>query len=270
MRSLGAWLLLPLAGCQLYFGTGTGSDDDIVGDAGAVPDAARACLGQASVCGRVVDVETGTPVTAPISIRFYDAFAYAAGDNTTLEPASLSIDPDGSFRASGVPAPSQSLLAIVVDDRSASTDVFAPTATTVPYGGGEIVATRASAFRHDTDAAWTAAVGLDGTFTDHAATLFTFPLADQPTPGVTVTSDGMPITGAYVFDDATAETHAGIVAGSVTGANGAAVILGIPAGTGSVSGTGGLSNGCVWNDAPRTLRRFGALFVATIDVGCPI
>jgi hypothetical protein len=273
MRVLALTFVLLSTGCQLYFGTG---DDDglALPDAGRpVADAASGCEstgdGTLSVCGVIVDLETGEAVTAPTSIRFYDAVAYANADDTELQLRSIERGANGTFAAIGIEPTSSGTLAVVVDDRTAATDDYAPTVTVFRAISGQLADVRTAAFRHATDAAWTAAVGLpSGTFISHEAILETFVFAGEPAAGVTVTENGSTTMATYVFGDASTATHAQIAPGAVTGANGAFVIFDDrPVGT--VSGTGGTPPGCGWEDA-FVRGRYLTMTVTALESWCKI
>ena len=266
MRAL-AVLPLLLSGCALYFGPDeppAPDDDDVswVPDA-AVPDAPTGC----GVCGRVVDVENGQVVNMPLSIRFYDAVAYAGGDNTELGGA-VALGPAGTFQARGVPAPLSGWYAMVVDDQSAETDDLAPTVT-VMASWLDLSDIAIASFRRTTDQAWAAAAGLPNTFTSREATLYTFVRDDgTPASGVTVLENNAPSTHSWVFADPTSSSHAQITAGSVTGADGSFVILGTTDPS-TVTGTGGGSPGCEWSFA-NAPGRYMTLTVAVIPPSCKI
>jgi hypothetical protein len=214
----------------------------------------------AGMTGQIVDVETGQPVVTAQSVRFYDALAYAGGDNTELTVASLDKS-GGRFTASGIQAPVSGQLAIVIDDRTGATDDFVTTVNVVPYDpAADLVV---SSYRQVTDAAWASALP-SGTPSTRAAVLYTFEDQGAPVAGVTVSG----AASSWVFTDASSASHETIEAGAVTGADGAFLVTG-DADPSQLVGTGGLPPACGWS-TPTARGRYMTLTVATVPSTCKV
>jgi hypothetical protein len=299
--------LVAAPGCALYFGTG---DDDVVDgawpaadaderDGGPVPDAADptvcdaeiACpapsANRMSICGRLVDVETGAPVTAPdaggqrcasplqggpcmLGVWPVDA-GQLADDPSAIRPlpvAGYLLDTCGRFALRDVSVGNAAMVGLVVDEQQGVPDQVAMSVLARPALPGQTARrTAAPVVRHVTDRAWSSAAGLGGTtFVGEGALLITYHA--MPATGVQVTRDGATLRSppSYFFADA-GPTRASLAPGATaTGANGSALV-GRGAGTGvaAYSGTGG-PPGCTWPSRPAAILP-GILMVLALE--CP-
>ncbi len=248
---------------------------------GALPDAAPspatcdvdiACPspsgGRVSVCGRLIDMETGAPIAVAdatgiacdaatpagdgpcaIAIEFYDPLSLVANPTGTppLELDALVVDDCGRYSAHNVTRPFNGFVAIVVRDANGGDGMFLPVAEARAVEMNESVrGASARAVRRSTVAGWTTSAGdpFDGeTFADVGAVLAQFLSADGPAAGVSTTGSGAPVA-AFYFDDTDASVLSSVGGGTSTGPNGAALMVDRP--LVQHAGMGAEPDGCVW------------------------
>jgi hypothetical protein len=268
-------------------------------DAGPAPDAAvcAACTesiacpapgqGRASVCGLLLDVETGTRlrlgdcvVCTPdeaaegpcaLSLAAYDAGQLHANPTgaTPLSAGATYLDTCGRFYVEGISVASSQIVAVTADTdgdayrRSAALFTLSP--------GSRVQNAPLSIVRASTDASWTQSAGEpfgDTSVADHGVLALRF-LHGGPVAGVTATIDG-DVADALYFGDTNPTVRSTIApAQTETGENGAALVT--EGGIAVYRGTGGLPEDCAWQ------QRVAAVIpgvVVTLDVraegaGCP-
>jgi hypothetical protein len=269
-----------VGGCALYTGPSNGDDGDDalpLPDAGFLPDAQRACptpgTGEVSVCGNLYDVETGESVDpATVSIKFYDALAYANVGTaaTELVPRSMETGADGRFEAQRMPSTSSGYLAVVVDNVDGDADDRAPTVLVMAAYSAQVVdGARAYTFRRYTNGTWTTALGLGDSTLAHHPWLYLYRTDHEPVAGVTVTTDTASAP-TYVFDDANPESHHSPVAGNLTGTDGSLLVLWPSVGSsGTLTSSGGISE-CIWNTPRSDTSPSDVLYVTDVGFTCPI
>src|SRR5205823_8871153 len=148
-----------------------GGITDIVdgGSAGCTPPPCMPTDSGSTVCGQIVDLSNGRPVTDP-SVHF--AVRAIVGAPPTVDE--LRIDSCGYFTARGIHAPANAQLVFEVGDNAVRYD---GTAYLLPYplsDGSLVNGVTLPALRKVTDDAWTQAAGETQRFADQGATLFTF------------------------------------------------------------------------------------------------
>jgi hypothetical protein len=267
-------------GCALYTGPSNGDDqgDDALPlpDAGFVADASTDCAfpdtGEISVCGNLYDVETGEAVdSTTVSIKFYDALAYANSGSGAAELVPRSFEAAASwFKAERMPSTSSGFVAIVVDNVDGDPDDRAPTVMVTPgYSAVAINGMRAYSLRRFTNGTWTSALGLTDSALAHHPSLYLYRTDTGPVAGVSVTWSGNPVP-MYSFDDMNPEAHHDPVAGNVTGADGSLLVLWPSNGNGgTLTSSGGISE-CTWNEPAVTTSPSDLLYVLDVGFTCPI
>jgi hypothetical protein len=220
--------------------------------------------GNVSVCGRMVDVETGASIddgngdgspcdpsdpaeTGPCSlaIRFYAALDLADGDAAELVPYALHFNNCGDFSAE-VEEPSVGFLAVVVDDAAAADDHAAAVVVLPAQAGVRHDDVTLFGLRRTTDIAWTTAAGdpfAGQTFAQQGAELLLFRYGDDPVGGVTVGNGEV----FYFADNDPAQRALLDPALTATAVNGAALRAGSMA---SASASGSEPDGCDWSPLP--------------------
>jgi hypothetical protein len=203
--------------------------------------------GQASLCGRLHDTETGDVVRAALSVVAHDLLAYAADPGSSALLATAVTDASGRFRILDVAPPASGQLLLIADD-GAGTDARVRTGSALPITGGalrtgvELFATRTS-----TDGQWTASAGSPfgaGTFSSEGAVLSIFRQDATPTANVQVTGGTSAVS--YYFSDTQGSLRFEVsTAATSTGPNGSALTVG--GGLDSYSGTGAEPAGTSWS-----------------------
>lgn len=212
-------------------------------------DCPVASAGSMTVCGRILDTQTGAIAGTSASVVAYDALSYAGDPGGATRLATGVTDASGRFRFLDVPTPSLGDLLMVVDDAAGGSDELALTGRSIPaVAGTRTIGTTIYATTNDTDLAWTTSAGDPfgtGTFGSEGAVLSLFHDGEDPALGVEVTVDGSPAVSQY-FSDTDPDLRFTVDAGATaTGLNGAALTVG--AGTGSYSGSGGEPSGTSWS-----------------------
>jgi hypothetical protein len=244
---------------------GTGMDDCTSPIFCADPDS-----NNISVCGRLVDAETGLrieqagaptdcdPLTPSASgpcsleLELYDAIEFA--NNPAAAPpldrsgGEVTIDSCGRFRALNLAAPTFGAVGISVDDAGA-TDTYALTGSAALVSPGmRIEGLSVRATSRQTDDGWTSSAGdpFSGqTFSEVGVVLAVFSTSTTPTSGVTITFDGATrVADDYYFSDTDQRISTVDTALTATGANGAGLM--VNAGQGDYGGQGAEPQGCVW------------------------
>jgi hypothetical protein len=242
----------------------------------AAPDA-----GKTSLCGRIWDTETDTPIapatgatgtrcdpaapaaTGPCSlqVKFYDALDFASNPGAAtplVVPGGAFWDDCGRYKGINIPGTTFGFVGMGVDDADAgSADLYRNTGVATdedvarPGTGFRAYATRVT-----TDQKWTTSAALSGqTFAQRGVLAVVFRYHDAPVAGVSLRRAGADITDAqdfYFTDTGIARTTIADPIGNVsavdeTGTNGTA--LGINPGAETPvnhDGTGGLPGGCQW------------------------
>jgi len=231
--------------------------------------------GHVTVCGELIDVETGARITSdgggtgadcdeiPIAERTGPCLLEVAIHAGLEWPAPASIgdvevDDCGFYVAANVPAPGLGLVMLSLDDAegTSSAETWVATATAAAVSSGErLVAQKAYAVRRSTDSAWTTAAGspFGGlTFSEKGVLAFRFFRADISIEEVTITRspEGVVEDSDFYFSDTGRQTWATIdPAQDDTGVNGVGFIVDTP--LADHRGQGGLPE-CTW---PTVLRR---------------
>lgn len=235
------------------------------------PECPPPSAGAMTLCGRVYDLETTTPVdgvaASPIEVRV------VAGD---LDPplATPTVDGCGWFVAPDLAPPLTTRLAILTDDAAAADDHL-PTAVTFWSVAGQAKTVNAFATRHATDALWSAAAGEPLPVFGELGLLV--PIFVDPTRPPVPPFRGAPAAGVAIahsvgvdsyFADADPLRRSQLdPALAATGANGTALF--VFEGLVELTGQGGEPTGCSW---PRTLTRAPPGVVVVLELaaeGCP-
>jgi hypothetical protein len=211
--------------------------------------------GHVTVCGSVLDAETGTtfvPVTGlpcsaenpggacVLNLRFRDRLDLGAG---VIAPTQLRFTDCGRF-AVELPEPASGVLAIILDDDGSK---YVPSMF-VQYAPEGTLRNDLTlhAVRRDTDALWVATAGdpFDGvSFSERGAHLLLLQYGYDPVAGVTV-GNGT----TFYFGDAEADIRSTVdPETSSTGANGAALRVDSSVGA---TASGGEATGCHWDPLP--------------------
>ncbi len=234
--------------------------------------------GKNTVCGRLVDAETGEFITMTwdtdgtdcqdipenerlgpclMKVEFYDALGFAQNPTGTdpLLPDDLVINNCGWFKGTNIPTPALGFLAVSADDEDSvavGDDQWVLTGVVFPVAPGDRRPEQVTyVVSNDTDETWTeTAGGPFGTTTFSEKGVF-FPiylLDGDPVEGVKVTRDpaGVVANDDYYFSDTNPHVRRTVDATQdATGPNGAALMVNSP--LVDHGGTGGdLPTGCVW------------------------
>lgn len=233
--------------------------------------------GKNTVCGRLVDAETGDYITMPgdpqgtdcedvpeaersgpcaMKVEFYDALGFAQNPTGTapLNAEEIVVNDCGWFKGTNIPTPALGFLAVSADDADGSgLDKWVLTGVAFPVAPGDRRPEQVTyVVSNDTDDTWTDSGGFPfGTSTSFADKGVFFPiflLEGEPVAGVKITRDpaGVVANDDYYFSDTNPHTRATVDATQdATGANGAGLMVNSP--LVDHGGTGGdLPTGCVW------------------------
>lgn len=239
------------------------------GDCGAPIVCPTPVGSKVTVCGRIFDVGSGEPISAPspvgalcdpgapttsgpcaLTIEMFDPLAFAANPTGTAPLAAdeIAIDDCGRYRAVNVTRPFNGYMAVVVDDAAA---LYAQTAVTFPIDMGETRAgSVAAATLQATDTGWTITAGdpFGGiTFAEKGVVLYVFLYAGVPVAGVIITRSGAvrPVDDYYFAASDVGAMRTTVAAGeTATGPNGAALL--VNSSLAQHSGTGAEPSGCEW------------------------
>lgn len=229
-----------------------------------------AAAGKVTVCGRLLDVETGQPIEVdgestaecsagspgPCSLElgFYDASAFASDPQNAppLAYQELYVDECGRFRATNLDPPANlPLMGIGVDDHpSSGNDDYTLTGVGFPATAGQTVDNvRMYVVRASTDMMWTESAGRPfgfTTFGQRGAYLGIFRRGDTPVQGVTLTTNNETMAALdYYFSDSNSSLISTIDPDqNATGANGAGLMTNM--GSNFYGGQGGEAAGCRW------------------------
>ena len=234
--------------------------------------------GKISVCGQILDIETGQPVQTdgvrtdacqspatggPCALvtAFFDVTAFVTNPQTARPQAveSLTIDECGRFRAVNVDPPTGALPALgigVFDHPASGTMDHALSGGAFPAMPGQIIqGVRAYAVKRTTDMAWTTSAGnpaaLGGqTFAQKGVYVALFRYGALPVAGVQITA-GMPpmVTdpaNTFYFSSGNGMTTVRDVdpAAQMTSSNGAGLL--VDSTLQPHSGVGSEMTGCSW------------------------
>jgi hypothetical protein len=223
-----------------------------------------------TICGRVLDLEDTSPVSGQnINVRVFDPIALAAGSSPLLE-----VQPDscGWYVATGA-AGFLTLVVLLTDDEDLGGN-FQRVGSLISVSPGQVVRANAFALRTTTDASWSAAAGISGTFAGNGSVMPIYvdlnqpplaPFQGTPVSGVTVTDNGAnPGNDDFYFTDTTPLSRATVSSGAAsTGVNGAAILndqtLPTP--------VGGNKSGCTFDDV-NTITVNSMLLVQELNGSC--
>lgn len=257
----------PITGLITCEGTGGG------GCSGGCP---QPDSGRNTVCGRLVDAETGeflsmdaatgtncldVPAadrTGPclMKVEFYDALGFAQNPTGTLPLPTddLVVNDCGWFRGTNIPTPALGFLAVGVNDSvdvDPADDVWVFTGVAFPVAPGDRRPNQITyVVANDTDTKWTETAASPfgaTTFSEKGVFFPIFMLEGEPVEGVKVTRDpaGVVPNDDYYFSDTDPTVRATVdPAQDATGPNGAGLLVNSP--LVDHGGEGGLPAGCVW------------------------
>jgi hypothetical protein len=226
--------------------------------------------GRVSLCGRLLDAETGARIEAAdatgaacdpgapaadgpcsLQIRMYDPLAFAANPTGTapLAADSILVDDCGRFAAVNVNRPFNGFVAVAVDDAGAADARVLTGIAFAIEANGRRAELRAFSTLHASDERWTASAGSPfggSTFADKGVFLPVFLHGATPVPGVTITVGGASSPGNdYYFGDADASLRNSIDASMASsGVNGAGLM--VNSNLSLHSGIGSEPAGCEW------------------------
>lgn len=228
-------LLVPLAACEA---TGDpGVPPDAFGpfpDAGMTPcEVDLECpapeADKLTVCGRLYDVEWGTPISGFLHADFHDSASYA--DDPLADPVlsreMYRYDACGRFIASGLTPPATGSLTIVVDDSPQGfPEDHVPTLVVVPVEAGNAYpAIPAWTLASWTESTWAGPIGAN--IRDPGTELVIHRVDGVPAAGVAIDIGTGSPQDAYAFGDNSVDSHTQIAPGvTTTGLNGAELRLG--------------------------------------------
>lgn len=223
---------------------------------------------KASLCGRLWDVETDTPLTASgtgtqcaapfpatgpcsIDLKFYDAldFAIDPAQAVPLTPeGGVYLDDCGRYRGFNMPRANFGYIGIATDDAMDTADrhrlTGVATSNAFASPGTEF---RAYVTKITTDELWTEGLALTGsTLAQRGVLAITFHYKEVPRSGVQVRRNGALIPNDdYYFTDLDAQRTAASLTPTVTGANGTVLVVNSDKAIGH-DGTGGEPGTCLW------------------------
>jgi hypothetical protein len=195
--------------------------------------------GKASVCGRILDVESGEAFSpganAPVQLAVYDSVAYVSDPTHTAPLLGATPDACGRFVITDVPVPGTGYVSIAVVGGPAS-DPLVPTAVAVfVTSSGGVHDMHAYATRGATERAWSTGSGSSlaargvylALFVNGSAPPVGF-LPGTPLAGVQITVGGQANSFLDYYFSNTDPSQRGAVNffASSTGANGAALFVG--------------------------------------------
>lgn len=281
-----ALALIALAGCAvegnvLRSGEDGGGADAIVldggGDAGGCPavgDCPDPPAGDITVCGRVLDLQTSSPITAgPPTVRVFDFVDLRLDPAAAIAAATVTPDACGWFTTTV-----DGLIGIIVvhtGELPPATGDHRRVVEVVTTAPGQTVRANAWALRGDTDAAWSAAAGLGGeTFADLGSLLAIYvdvdqpavpPLQGAPLAGATVLINGQDVPADdFYFADPGPLARSQLVPGqAAAGADGSGLLRDVP----PLAEVSGQAPGCAF-PAVNTLSIGGTLQVQEIAGTC--
>lgn len=231
--------------------------------------------GKVTVCGQLLDAETGTPLESgstgakcdlmnptqddgpcSLKVEFYDALEFASnpGGAPTLAFDELVVNDCGQFMGHNIPTPGLGFLAIAADDGGAN-DTFVFTGSAFPAQAGE----RRTGFgarlvKNTTDAMWATSAGepfgAGVTFSDRGVFFPVYLGPDGsgghvPVAGVQITNNGSVFAARdYYFSDTDAKITTVDTSLNATGANGAGLM--VDSDLTNHGGTGAEPTGCEW------------------------
>lgn len=276
----------PPADASVDGGAGTDASPD---GGSLICDAPLSCpdpgADEIAVCGRIVDIETsellraegatgslcspGAPAASgpcALTVEVHDAVEFAGNPGGAAPlAADIELDDCGRFRFAS-PRPANGVTAVVLAGAAVrrSFSFFAVA------GGEQLTLQEIFHVRSSTDEAWSSSAGLVGeTFADQGVIVAVVRHAGAPHAGVTLVSEGAPITANdYYFADADpsqrTEVDPELVA---TGANGTALIADRP-GIASYSGdVESAPEGCTW-EVQNGAAVAGAVMVLPVESAC--
>ncbi len=213
--------------------------------------------GNVTVCGRLVDVETGArvqgdDVPSRFEISTYDALAFVANPSSApLDVGQIVIDTCGRYRAVDIPRPFNGSIGIAVRDAPGAPDEHVTTGVALLTDAGDrVTGVTAYVTRHATDQAWTDAAldPFDGqTFAERGVYVPLFRHAGAGVEGVRVTAGGPVRDDAFYFDDQDLQLTSVVSDQTSTGPNGAALL--VDSSLAQHGGQGGEVDGCTWESA---------------------
>ncbi len=243
-------------------------------DCSSPPVCPEATPGNVTVCGQLVDVETGDPIQldgtsagecdpdnpaasgpCAMELNFYDALAFANNPQGAVPLAyeSFSLDECGRFVAENVDGNvTLGFMGAGVDDHpdSGNSDYVLAGVAFGTASGQKIADVKLYAVRTSTDQGWTTSAGdpFGGmTFSEYGAYLAIFQHGEDRVTGVQITTDDSPRPNdSYYFSDIDPTTISTVdEALTETGVNGAGLLVNNEV-LSDFSGTGGEVMNCAW------------------------
>ncbi|MEM9492546.1 MAG: hypothetical protein AAGC55_25585 [Myxococcota bacterium] len=222
--------------------------------------------GMATVCGRVIDLETSQPITeSPPEVRIVDFTG-------SIEFAELEVDSCGRFSAQVFGA---GLLSVVHTGGIPETGGYRQVASVADIEIGGIQQVTAYALRADTDSRWAQAAGLDddgfGVQGAQAAIFVDItqpavaPLQGTPVTGASLVVNGVfsPAQEFYFADEAPEQRSEIVSTAQSTGQNGTGILR-----EGTVATYGGSHPNCTFSEQIVAARIAGVIQVQEITGTC--
>jgi hypothetical protein len=236
MRSRSCLALLGLAACA---STDPGAPPD-ARFGGSSPDAAvQPCeqelecpapdTDKLTVCGRLYDVESGSPISGFLHADFFDTPTFAADPETATDLARemYQYDACGRYRITNLEVPASHVVTIVVDDSPQGfPEDHTATLVTLPVEPGQAYAAiPAHSITTWSEQAWVDAIGSD--YRDLGSELIIHQMDGVPVAGVAIDIGTGSPQDAYAFSDGNVSSRTQIAPGvTTTGINGAELRIG--------------------------------------------
>lgn len=207
--------------------------------------------GSFTVCGTLIDIETGATAGAALDVSVYDAIAFASdpGAATPLTTRSTVTDASRRFHVVDAEVPGLGYALLTAGGQGTTGHVRSGVSRAV-VAGGHLTSFVLPTITQTTVDAWTTSAAdpfPTGTFADSGAVVSVFSGDGQPASSVEVTVGGSPGSTFY-FDPLGTTLSALDPSATVTGESGAA--LTIRSGFVPYSGQGGEPAGCEWPSDP--------------------
>jgi hypothetical protein len=221
-----------------------------------------------TLCGQLFDLETtekleaggvgngtgtrceGNETSGPcaLGMQFYDAIGFVM-DPQNAEPLTVGLlymDDCGRFRAENIPFPDSTFLGVGIDDITGD-EVALSGVALAPVQGSTIQGFQAFVMSQETNADWTAQLGLSGETLEEAGAYVTiFRIGEDPVAGVQFTNatGGTYPNDDFYFSDTDPELRTMISdTQTETGANGTSILLN-RTGLAQYTGMGGIPDSC--------------------------